>query len=131
MAQSVATRSALTHLNDVQGQLSEIKATSQGPLIGVNRGAEVLAITRKVHHELQLKQEAAAAQAGAKPSQYSTAINGTGNFALTWLYAQDDAFLLRWIELVMEARMLTPENKKARRACQIAELVRLLTEDQP
>lgn len=122
MSSSMSQRAPLTHLNDVQ-------ATSQGPLIGVNRAAEVLAITRRVHHELELKQEAAAAVASVKPSQYSTAINGAGNYAVTWLYAQNDAFLLRWIERVMEARGLTPENKQAIRACRIVELVKLLTED--
>lgn len=109
--------------------LDAVRSTAAGPLVGVNRGAEVLAITKRAHADLGLKQEAAAAQAGVKPSQYSTALSGTGNFGLTWLYAQDDAFLLRWIELVMEYRGLTPDNKRAIRACRIVELVRLLTED--
>lgn len=122
MRQTMTADSALTRLNDVQ-------ATSQGPLISVNRASEVLGIIRRVHHEQGLKQEAAAAQARVKPSQYSLALNGTGNFNVAWLWEQDDAFLLRFFELAMEARGLTPENKRAQRAFKIAELVRLLTED--
>ena len=110
-------------------QLNGVQATSRGPLTGVNRGSDVLAIIKRVHAEMQLKQQSAAAQAGVKESQYSTALNGTGNFGVTWLYAQDDAFLLRFVELLMEARHLTPDNARAVRACRIAELVRLLTED--
>lgn len=113
---------ALTRLNDVH-------PSSGGPLIGVNRGHEVLAIIGRVRAELGLKQEGMAAVASVKPSQFSNALNGSGNFAVTWLWAQDDAFLLRFFELAMEARGLTPENKRAQRAFRIAELVRLLTED--
>jgi hypothetical protein len=122
MSASMPATTPLTRLNAVQ-------ATSQGPLIGVNRDAEILSILKRVHAELGVKQEGAALQARVKPSQYSNAINGTGNFGMTWWYAQDDAFLLRTFELVMEARGLTPENKRAQRAFKIAELVRLLTEE--
>ena len=120
MPHTMPKAAGLTHLNTV-------RATSQGPLIALN--SDVLPIIRRVHAELGLKQEAAAALAHVKPSQYSTAINGTGNFAVTWLWAQDNTFWLRFFELVMEHRGLTPENKRAQRAFRIAELVKLLTEE--
>lgn len=122
MPQTLSKPDALSRLNSIQ-------ATSAKPLSRVNSGAEVLRLTREVHHEVGLKQQAAAVLAEAKESQYSAALNGAGvNYALTWLYAQDDAFLLRWIEKVMEHRGLTPENRQAVRAFRIVELVRLLTE---
>lgn len=124
MPQTIAASSTETHLNAV-------KATSHGPLISLNRNAEVLQLIRRVLAEQELKHEAAAREAGVKPSQFSLALNGTGNFGVTWLYAQSDAFLLRFVELLMETRGLTPENQRAVRACRIVELVRLLTEDQP
>ena len=37
--------------------------------------------------------------------------------------------ILRFFEVVMEHRGLTPENKRAQRAFRIAELVKLLTEE--
>ncbi len=122
MPATMRSAQPLSRLNDVQ-------ATSQGPLIGVNHGAEVLTLISRVRAELGLKQEGMAGQAGVKPSQFSNALNGSGNFAVTWLWAQDNAFLLRFFELAMEARGLTPENKRAQRAFRIAELVRLLTEE--
>lgn len=112
----------LTHLNSVQ-------ATSRGPLTGVNAGSEILHLIRRTLAEVELKHEAAAAFAGVKPSQFSLALAGTGNFGATWLWSQSDVFLLRFVELVMEARGLNPENARAVRACRIVELVRLLTEE--
>jgi len=110
-------------------RLNDVQATAKGPLTGLKTGGEVLVITKQVHHDLGLKQQSAAARAEVKESQYAAALGGVGNFSLTWLYAQDDVFLLRWIERVMEARMLTPDNRRAVRATRIVELVRLLTED--
>lgn len=122
MPQTMTNTDALTQVNSVH-------ATSRGPLTHVNSDAEVLRIIRRVLAEQELKHEAAARSAGVKPSQFSLALNGTGNFGVTWVYAQSDAFLLRFVELLMETRGLTPENARAVRACRIVELVKLLTED--
>jgi hypothetical protein len=121
MAESVENRQALTDLNSVH-------ATSHQPLGGVN-GRELLSIVRQAMVETATKQHAAAAAAQVKESQFSSALNGTGNFGLTWLWAQSDAFLLRFVDLLIAARRLTPAATRARRAARIGELVTLLIED--
>lgn len=49
-------------------------------------------------------------------------------FDIDWLTAQDDAFLVAWIDTVMRLRGLTRETRAAIRAQRIGELVQLLTE---
>lgn len=123
MPSTFANASALTHLNHV-------KATSQGPLTSVNRtGSDVLVLVRQAMSDVQLKQGAAAAAAHVKESQFSNALNGIGNFGITWLWMQSDAFLLRFFELAMEARGLDAEGARHARAARIGELVRLLFEE--
>lgn len=109
-------------------QLSSIQATSRPPARVVH-GREMLALVRQAMNETGLKQQAAAAAAGVKESQFSSALNGSGNFAVTWLWAQSDEFLLRFVELLIAARRLTPESARAARAERVGELVRLLLED--
>lgn len=121
MPRSVKTGDASSGVNSVHAAL-------RAPADGVN-GREVLSIIRQVLAEAGLKQEAAAAAAQVQPSQFSSALHGKGNFAVTWLWAQSDAFLLRFVDLLIAARALTPAAARARRAARIAELVRLLVED--
>jgi hypothetical protein len=94
-------------------------------LIGVNP-PEILGLIRQALVDVGLKHEAAAAAAGVKPSQFSAALNGQGNFSAAWIWAQDDRFVLRLIELAIEARQLTPENVSAIRRRRIVELIDLL-----
>lgn len=121
MPRSVEKGDALTDLNSVH-------AMSHPPL-GVVKGRELLAIIRQALAETGLKQDAAAAAAQVKESQFSSALNGRGNFGVTWLWAQPDAFLLRFVDLVIAARGLTPAAARTQRAIRIGELVRLLVED--
>lgn len=118
---------ALSHLNTVQMRMAKVQVDSPEALSGLNR-AEILDLIRQAMTAAGLKQQAAAAAAGVKESQFSAALNGQGNFGARWLWAQDDAFWLAFIALVMEARSLTPENARAVRAGRIAELVKLLLE---
>jgi hypothetical protein len=103
----------------------KIEGDSPTGLIDLNQ-PEILDIIRQTHIDVGLKQEAAARIAGVKPSQYSAAINGQGNFGATWIWAQDDRFILRLLENVMDARQLRPENVKAIQRRRIVELVDLL-----
>lgn len=121
MSRSVEKGDLLTDLNSVH-------ALSHPPL-GVVNGGEVLAIIRQALAETGLKQDAAAAAAHVKASQFSSALNGRGNFGVTWLWAQPDAFLRRFVDLVIAARGLTPAAARSQRAARIGELVRLLVED--
>lgn len=121
MTRSLDDGDALTGVNSVH-------ATSHPQASGV-KGRELLSIIRQAMAETDLKQQAAAAAADVKESQFSSALNGSGNFGVTWLWAQSDAFLLRFVELLVAARRLTPAASRARRAARIGELVRLLIED--
>lgn len=105
--------------------MARVQVDSRTALIDVNQ-PEILALIRQALSDVGLKHEAAAAAAHVKPSQFSAALNGQGNFGATWLWAQDDRFLLRLFELVMEARQLTPANQQAVRRRRIVELIDLL-----
>lgn len=118
----------LSRLNTVQPRMAKIHAPDGSALIDVNQ-PEILPLIRQTLVDVGLKHEAAAAIAGVKASQFSAALNGTGNFAAAWLWAQDDRFLLRFVENVMDARRLTPENAKEVRRRRIVELVDLLTKE--
>ncbi len=117
----------LTRLNSVQGRGIKVQVDSRPTLTDLNH-AEILSLIRETLQEVGLKQEAAAAIAGVKPSQFSAALHGQGNFGATWLWAQDDAFLLKLIEKVIAARALTPEQASAVRRQRIVELIGLLLE---
>ena len=121
MPRSVENTVALTALNSIH-------ATSHPPL-GVVNGSEVLGLIRQTCAETGLKHQAAAAAARVKESQFSAALNGRGNFAVTWLWAQPDAFLLRFVELLTTARGLTADSSRKQRAARIGELVTLLIEE--
>lgn len=119
MAATLLIQEALTRLNSVQPRMV-------AALIDAKPQAEVLALIRLAMHDVDLKHEAAARAAGVKPSQFSAALNGQGNFGATWLWAQDDRFLAHFFDLVMTARQLTPESKSAIRRQRIVELIDLL-----
>lgn len=116
---------ALSTLNTVQPRMAKVQVDSPTALIDVNQ-PEILDLIRQALVDCGLKHEAAAAIAGVKPSQFSAALNGEGNFGARWIWAQDDRFILRLLELVMEARNLTPENVRAIQRKRIVELVDLL-----
>lgn len=123
-----ATRIVHADSPEVQAHSVHLHAPSPEPLIDVKPSA-ILGLIKQAMTDVGLKQEAAAAIAGVKPSQFSSALNGQGNFGATWLYAQDDRFILRLVELVMETRQLTPENVSAIRRRRIVELLDLLLEE--
>lgn len=112
-------------------QLDSVRTPSQPLRTSANREHPILVILRRAHSETSTKQEGAAAAAEVPPSQYGDGLNGapSRNYAVTWLWAQSDLLLLRFVELLLEARGLTPDNKKAVRANRIIELMRLLTDE--
>lgn len=128
MPSTVTKDSPLSRLNAVQPRMAKIQPSDGSALIDVNQ-PEILPIIRQTLLDVGLKHEAAAARANVKPSQFSAALNGTGNFAAAWLWAQEDYVLLRFIENVMEARRLTPEQAREVQRRRIVELVDLLTKE--
>jgi hypothetical protein len=121
VARSLESKSGLMGVNSVQAD--SVRHTDR-----VN-DREVLSIIRQAMAETGLKHQAAAATACVKESQFSSALNGTGNFAATWLWARSDVVLLRFVELLISARQLTPAAARARRAARIGELVSLLLDE--
>lgn len=115
----------------VRSQLNSIHATSQGPLIGVNREHPMLTLLRTVHRETETSQQAGALSAGVKESQYGDGLNGAPNrnYAVTWIWGQSDLFVLKFVERLMEARNLSPDNRKAIKAFRMLELIKLIAED--
>ena len=74
-------------------------------------------------------QKAMAISADIEESNLSAGLKGDERrFDIDWLTAQDDAFLVAWIDAVMQMRGLTRETRAAIRAQRIGELVQLLTE---
>lgn len=116
---------ALTRLNTVQPSPVKVQLDSRETLIDVNQ-PEILDLIRQTHADLRLKQDAAARIAGVKPSQYSAALNGQGNFGATWIWAQDDLFVSHLLDLIKAARGLTEENVRVLRRRRIVELIDLL-----
>lgn len=116
---------ALTRLNAVRTRMAPVHADGASALIDVNQ-PEILAVIRQTLHDVGLKHEAAAAVARVKPSQFSAALNGQGNFGASWLWAQDDVFFARFLANVQAARQLTPERTSAVRRQRIVELIDLL-----
>jgi hypothetical protein len=110
--------------NGSQFDSRHFTATAEG-----RQGPRDLGVAPAGDGETGLKQQAAAATAGVKESQFSSALNGSGNFAVTWLWTQSDEFLLRFVELLSAARQLTPGAARSARAERVGELVRLLLED--
>lgn len=128
MPSSLPKSPVRTALNTVQSRMAKVQADSGAALIDVNQ-PEILSLIRQTLSDVDLKQEAAAAIAGVKPSQFSEALNGRGNFGVTWLWAQDDRFVARFLELFVEARQLTPESVSLIRRKRIVELIDLLLQE--
>lgn len=129
MRSTIPTPAPRTHANALRRTLDEVRATSQPPAKVSEVSAErhiPLGLIRAAATDCELSQKALALNAGCTESEMSDALAGRRNFALAWIWAQDDAFLLRFLELAMQARGLTPDAQKAVRAERIAELVRLL-----
>lgn len=89
---------------------------------------EILSVIRRAMAECTLSQKAMALNAGCPESELSEALNGRDNrrFDAQWLWRQDDTFLLRFLELVMEVRELTPADARRVHIQRIKELIGLL-----
>lgn len=74
-------------------------------------------------------QKSMAIEAEIEESNLSAGLKGDERrFDIDWLTAQDDAFLVAFIDALMRARGLTRETRAAIRAARIGELVQLLSE---
>lgn len=130
MAITVAASSRQTQPKDLRTRLGDFGATSPLGQIDPNR-KEILAIIRRAKDAVGLSQKAMAIAAGVSESELSEALHGRANrrFDAEWLWRQDDLFLLKFVELLMDARALTPENAAAVRRQRIVQLVELLLQE--
>ncbi len=125
MASTVSERSLRNQSNGLRARLDEVRATSQPPA-KVSERADLLGLIRSAAADCNLSQKALAINAGCSESELSDGLSGRRNFAAAWIWSQPDTFLLRFVELMTEARGLTPAAVREVRANRIAELIRLL-----
>ena len=124
MNSSVAT-------DGLRSQLNSLRPTSAKARIHANPpdASDLIPLVRQAASETNLSQKAMALNARIPESVLSEAFNGRRNFAAEWWWAQPDTFLVRFLELAMDARQLTPENVSAIRRRRIVELVDLLLQE--
>ena len=86
---------------------------------------------RRAMAKTSLSAKAFCLDAGCTESEFSEAINAKPGrrFEVDWLWRQDDAFVIAFLDEVTETRGLTPENKHAIRRARIVELINLLLQD--
>jgi hypothetical protein len=121
MKVSVATEPVRTQLNSIRCQPAKVRIAANP-----TGNADLLPLIKQAAAETGLSQKAMALNADVGESVLSEALNGRRHFAAEWWWAQPDTFLLKFLELVMEARQLTPENARAVRMARITELIGLL-----
>lgn len=128
MPSTVATGAVRTLANSLRSDLSAVRTRSAKARIDANpvEQSTVVALVKQAASETGLSQKTMALNAGVPESTISDALNQRRNFSAEWWWAQPDTFLLRFLELVMDARHLTPESASATRKARIAELVTLL-----
>jgi hypothetical protein len=112
----------------MRSQLNGLRATEAKGRIPANQVelTALLPLIRQAMRETDLSQKAMALNAGQPESVISDGLNGRRNFAAEWWWAQPDTFLIRFLDLVTEARQLTPEHVSAVRRRRIVELIDLL-----
>jgi hypothetical protein len=135
MATTLKAPTERTHANpdhsdstEVRSRLDAVRTHSAKAGIGANPEAPsaLLPLIRQAASETGLSQKAMAINAGIPESVLSEALNSRRNFAAEWWWLQPDSFLLRFLDLVTEARQLTPESARLVRANRIKELIGLL-----
>lgn len=131
MAPKIPLSSARTQPNSHDQTLADIRATSHAPVKvseDFNR-SEILRLIQQCKADCGMSQKELALNASCRESEMSDGLAGARRFSAEWLWLQPDRFLLRFVELLMEARHLTPENARAVRAARIKELIGLLLEE--
>ncbi len=137
MRHSVATSAVGTQPNDllagsqdIRARLGEIRTKAVKAQIDPN-AKEILPVIRRAMAKTGLSQKAMALTARCAESELSEALNGRDGrrFDADWLWRQDDAFVVAFLDEVTATRGLTPENKDAIRRARIVELIGLLLQD--
>jgi hypothetical protein len=130
MRQTLADKAVQSQPNSLRSSLDDLRAGDANMRVEPCRAprVEVLDLIRRAMATRDLSQKAFALTAGCLESELSDALRGKDHrrFDAAWLWAQDDDFLLTFIELAQAARQLTPEHKRALRQRRIVELVGLL-----
>jgi hypothetical protein len=128
MRSNVANVTNPTHANPVSDplvrQVNGISAKTTRPRIGTNstpiaeekpRNGRTRELVREVIGDLQRSQKQTAIDAGCADSDFSAALNGKQRFDTDWLDAQDDTFVLTFVDKWLRARGLQRESKRAAR----------------
>lgn len=127
MPKMVATSAVTTQPKDLRSRLDGVRTKTIKAQIDPN-SKEILPVIRRAMAKTGTSQKAFAIAARCTESELSEALNGREGrrFDADWLWRQDDAFVLAFLDEVTEARGLTPENKDAIRRHRIIELIELL-----
>lgn len=128
MPSTLPTVEPRTPANSARAALDAIRGRSAKARIAANPPdlTRLLPLLKQAMSETGLSQKAMAINAGQTESVISEALAGRRHFDVEWWWAQPDTFLLKFFELVMDARELTPANISAVRRRRIVELVDLL-----
>jgi hypothetical protein len=130
MRPTVAADDARTPANSRRVSLEHVRATSHPPVKASELDRrEVLRLIQQTRLDTGMSQKELALNADVTESEMSEALSGARRFSAEWLWMQPDRFLLKFVDLLMDARHLTPENVRAVRASRIKELIGLLLEE--
>jgi hypothetical protein len=133
MASSVSRSDAPMQPNTLRTRLDALRPTSAKARIDPNVPDQkaILEVIKQTKSELCLSSKEMAIAAGISESEFSDALNGKDNrrFDAEWLWRQSDAFLIRFLDNVTEARQLTPEQVSTTRRKRIVELIDLLLQE--
>jgi hypothetical protein len=131
MSTKLPTNPSRTVGNSRTSSLADIPCKQAKAGIDGNSDARLafLVLIRQAARDVNLSQKEFALNAGCPESHLSEGLNGVRPMQALWLWLQPDRFLLRLVELLMDARHLTPESVRAIRAARIKELIGLLLEE--
>lgn len=121
MSSSVGNAALRTHANGLRTSLDDIspKAARVRTVAKTVENApeprKSAAIAREAMRRTDTSQKAFAIGAKQPESVISEGLNGQRNLAFDWIDAQEDAFVLTFVDVWLASRNLTPQNQRAAR----------------
>lgn len=132
MPPTLASAAVRTTANALRSDLDAIRRKPVKARISANQNAskEVVGMIRQAMSDMQVTQEAFAIDAGITESVLSEAMNERNgrHFAMAWLWAQSDTFVLHVLEMLREKRGFSVDGIRATKIARIKELVGLILE---
>lgn len=111
MSSTLNARVAFQQLEGFRDTLDEIRATSDGPLIGCNGPSAALVV--EAIHASGLLRKVFVQNCEAQRSTVYSALNGVGGLPIGWLWGQPQEFWQAYWPLVAKAKLPVRESRKA------------------